>query len=47
MIRIFLFVVAAGVMLGLAGLGYLGLFPPHPVVHQVVTVLANSRFAPH
>ncbi len=47
MIRIFLIVVAAGVMLGLVGLVYLGLFPPHPAVHQVVTVLPNTQFTAH
>ena len=45
MIRMFLFVVAAGLGLSLAGLAYLGLFPPHPPIRQVVSVVPNSRFA--
>lgn len=44
MIRVFLIVIAAGVVLALLGVGYIGLFPPHPVVHQVTTVLPNSQF---
>jgi len=44
MIRFFLIVVAAGGVLALLGLGYLGAFPPHPVPHQVTTVLPNSGF---
>ncbi len=47
MIRVFLIVLAAGVVLALLGLGYLGAFPPHPVVHHVVTVLPNSGFQTH
>jgi hypothetical protein len=44
MIRVFLFVIAVGVVLALFGMGYLGLFPPRPAVHHVVTVLPNSGF---
>ncbi|MDE2007262.1 MAG: hypothetical protein KGI51_11890 [Rhodospirillales bacterium] len=47
MIRAFLYVVAAGVLLGLVGLAYLGMFPPRPVEHHVVTVLPAGKFAAH
>ena len=44
MIRFFLIVLAAGMVVALLGLGYLGAFPPHPVAHHVTTVLPNSSF---
>ena len=44
MIRFFLIVLAAGVVLALLGLVYLGAFPPHPVPHHVMTVLPNGGF---
>ncbi len=47
MIRVFLIVLAAGVVLALLGLGYLGAFPPRPAVHHVVTALPNSGFQSH
>ena len=44
MIRIFLFVVAAGlVLLGIAVV-YLGEFPPNPAPHPVEKVLPNEKF---
>ncbi|MDE2581618.1 MAG: hypothetical protein KGL52_08285 [Rhodospirillales bacterium] len=43
MIRVFLIVVAAGLLLGLLGLGYLGLFPPHPVLHHVTAAVPLDR----
>ena len=43
MLRIFLFVVALGVLLGLGALVYIGIYPPNPHVHQVQKTLpANS-----
>ena len=39
MLRIFLFVVALGVLLGLGALVYIGLYPPNPQVHQVEKTL--------
>jgi hypothetical protein len=47
MIRFFLIVIVAGIVLALLGLGFLGLFPPHPAIHHVATVLPNTRFASH
>jgi hypothetical protein len=44
MIRIFLMVVAAGlVMLGIAVV-YLGTYPPNPTPHPVEKVLPNDKF---
>ncbi len=43
MIRIFLIVVLLGVVLGLGGLAYLGMFPPNPQPHPVEKTLSNDR----
>ena len=44
MIRGFLIVVALGLLLGAMWFFYLGLFPPHPVVHPVTVVLPAAGF---
>lgn len=45
-IRIFLFVVLAGVVAILGGVLMLGVFPPTPQPHPVEKVLPNDKFAP-
>lgn len=47
MTRIFLIVVAAGIVLLVAGAIYLSSFPPNPPVHTVEKVLPNDRFQGH
>jgi hypothetical protein len=47
MIRIFLIVVATGlVLLGIAVV-FLGAFPPNPAPHPVEKVLPNDKFQTH
>jgi hypothetical protein len=47
MIRIFLFVVAAGLVLMGIGLVMLGTFPPTPQPHAVEKVVPNDKFTAH
>jgi hypothetical protein len=47
MIRVFLFVVAVGVVLLLGGVAYLGMFPPNPAQHEVDKTLPNDKFPSH
>ncbi len=47
MTRIFLIVVAIGVLLIAGGVIYLGMFPPNPPQHPVETVLPNDKFQSH
>lgn len=47
MTRIFLIVVAAGIVLLVAGAIVLSSFPPNPQVHSVEKVLPNDRFQGH
>jgi len=44
MIRVFLIVIAIGVVLLGAGALYLGLFPPNPQPHAVEKTLPNDKF---
>jgi hypothetical protein len=44
MIRIFLIVVAAGLVILGAAVVYLGAFPPNPAQHPVEKVLPNDKF---
>jgi hypothetical protein len=46
-IRIFLFVVAAGLVLMTIGVVVLGAFPPTPKPHAVEKVVPNDRFSTH
>jgi hypothetical protein len=47
MIRVFLFVVAVGVVLLAAGVVYLGMYPPNPSSHEVEKTLPNDKFQSH
>jgi len=47
MTRIFLIVVAAGLILLSVGALILGAFPPNPSPHEVQKVLPNDRFQTH
>jgi hypothetical protein len=47
MIRIFLFVVTAGLVLMGIGLVMLGSFPPTPQPHPVEKVVPNDKFTAH
>jgi hypothetical protein len=47
MIRVFLFVVALGVILLAGGVVYLGMFPPSPAQHAVEKTLSNDKFQSH
>jgi hypothetical protein len=47
MIRIFLFVVAAGLVLMTIGVVMLGTFPPTPQPHQVEKIVPNDKFTAH
>ena len=47
MTRIFLIVVAIGVLLLAGGVVYLGMFPPSPAQHPVEKVLPNDKFQSH
>jgi len=44
MVRIFLFVVAAGLVLLGVAVVFLGAFPPNPAPHAVEKVLPNDKF---
>ena len=44
MTRIFLFVVAAGLVVLIAAVVILGAFPPDPATHPVEKVLPNDKF---
>jgi hypothetical protein len=47
MIRVFLFVLALGVVLLAGGVVYLGMFPPNPAPHAVEKTLPNDKFQTH
>jgi hypothetical protein len=47
MTRIFLIVVAAGVIVLGAAVIFLGAFPPNPAPHPVERVLPNDKFQTH
>ncbi len=47
MIRIFLFVVVAGLVLMTIGVVMLGTFPPTPHPHAVEKVVPNDKFSAH
>lgn len=47
MIRIFLIVVAAGVIVIAATMFFLGSYPPNPTPHPVEKVLPNEKFQSH
>jgi len=47
MIRIFLVVVFTGLVLLVAGVAFLGAFPPNPHVQPVEKVLPNDKFQSH
>jgi hypothetical protein len=47
MIRIFLAVIAAGLLILMAGLLMLGAFPPTPQPHPVERVVPNDKFSTH
>jgi len=47
MIRMFLFVLALGVVLLASGVVFLGLFPPNPAPHAVEKTLPNDKFQSH
>jgi hypothetical protein len=47
MIRIFLAVVAAGLIVLMGGLLMLGAFPPSPQPHAVEKVVPNDKFSTH
>ncbi|HEY1932896.1 MAG TPA: hypothetical protein VGG99_12855 [Acetobacteraceae bacterium] len=47
MIRVFLFVIAIGVVLLAAGVFYLGMFPPTPPIHAVQTTIPTDKIAGH
>lgn len=42
MLRIFLFVVTVGVLLGLGAMVYIGTYPPNPPTHQVEKTLPTT-----
>jgi hypothetical protein len=44
MARVFMIVVAGGLVLLAGGAVYLGAFPPTPAAHQVEKVLPNDSF---
>lgn len=44
--RVLMFVLLAGVLLGVIALVLLGTFPPQPQPQQVQRVLPNDRFQP-
>ncbi len=46
-IRIFLFVVLAGVVAVVGGVLVLGAFPPSPHPHAIEKVVPNDRFGAH
>ena len=47
MIRIFLIVVAAGLVIVAATMVFLGSYPPNPTPHPVEKVLPNEKFQSH
>jgi hypothetical protein len=47
MIRVFLFVIAIGVVLLACGVVYLGMFPPSPPTHAVQTTIPNDKIQGH
>jgi hypothetical protein len=47
MIRIFLAVIAAGLLILMVGLLMLGAFPPTPQPHPVERVVPNDKFSTH
>jgi hypothetical protein len=47
MIRVFLIVLALGVLLLAGGMVYVGLFPPNPPSHTVDKTLPNDKFQAH
>jgi hypothetical protein len=47
MIRIFLAVIAAGLLILMAGLLMLGAFPPSPQPHPVEKIVPNDKFSTH
>lgn len=47
MIRIFLVVIAAGLVIIGAAMVMLGEYPPKPVMHPVEKVLPNDKFQTH
>ena len=47
MIRVFLIVVALGVLLLAGGMVYLGMFPPNVPQHVVEKTLPNDKFQTH
>ena len=47
MVRIFLVVVAAGLVIIGAAAVFLGLYPPNPTPHAVEKVLPNEKFQSH
>ena len=47
MIRIFLIVVAAGLIIIAATMFFLGSYPPNPAPHPVEKVLPNEKFQSH
>jgi hypothetical protein len=47
MIRIFLFVVLAGLVAVIGGVLVLGAFPPTPQPHPVEKVVPNDKFVGH
>lgn len=44
MARIFMFVLAGGLVVAAGGVVYLGAFPPNPAAHEVQKVLPNNGF---
>jgi len=46
MIRVFLIVLAAGLVAALVAVLYLGAFPPKPVEHHVERTMPNDQFKP-
>ena len=44
MARIFMFVIAGGLVAVAGGMVYLGTFPPNPTAHEVQKVLPNDGF---
>lgn len=47
MIRVFLFVLAVGVVVLAGSVVYLGMFPPNPTPHAVEKTLPNDKFQSH
>ena len=47
MIRIFFFVVLAGLVASAGGMLMLGIFPPSPHPHAVEKVVPNDKFTTH